>query len=245
MKQISILAAGLLLAATARAGYRLPVGESAVYRIQWGPLHCGTSTIRCEEVELGGERLVRVRVRVQSNWLVSTLYPVDDTVDCYIDPETMQSIRLEKCTSEGGFVCRDVLEFDRTNNVARWTSHSDNISTNYPIPPGACDAVSFIYAFRRHAFEEAESRSFPLVVDTRVHGIAVRATERDGKKVGGIGRVPCLRYGVEPERDDLFVRKIPQAIWLTDDDRKILVRMDVQVPVGRARIVLDQYTPPD
>jgi hypothetical protein len=56
--------------------------------------------------------------------------------------------------------------------------------------------------------------------------------------------VVCRKYVVVPKRDDLFVRKIPKEIWLSEDERKIMVRMDVQVPVGRARIVLEDYVPP-
>lgn len=234
----------LLLPCLACAEYRFPIGERAIYRIEWGLLNCGTSTISCDEVEVDGNPLIRIRIRVKSNWLVSTVYPVDDTVDCFIDPETQLSVRVEKNTSEGGFICRDVLTIDRDNNTASWTSHSDNISTNYPIEAGACDAVSFLYDFRKYDFENDTSRSFNIVVDTALHGINITSGGTDKKKFADSGKTQCREYLVEPRRDDLFVRKIPKAIWLTEDDRKILVRMDVRVPVGKARIVLDEYIPP-
>ena len=244
MRLFAGILALLITAAQVSAEYRYPIGEQATYKIEWGIFSCGTSTIDCEEVEMDGRNLIRIRIRVKSNWLVSTIYPVDDTVDCYIDPETQLSVRVEKNTSEGGFICRDVLEIDRENNTASWTSHSDNISTNYAIEAGACDAVSFLYDFRKYAFENGTSRHFNIVVDTALHGISITAGKTDVKKVGESGKVECRKYLVEPKRDDLFVRKIPKAIWLTEDARKILVRMDVQVPVGKARIVLDEYTPP-
>ena len=244
MRLFPVILALLIPAAQASAEYRYPIGEQATYKIQWGILSCGTSTIGCEEVDMDGKNFIRIRIRVKSNWLVSTIYPVDDTVDCYIDPETQLSVRVEKNTSEGGFICRDVLEIDRENNMVSWTSHSGNISTNYPIEAGACDAVSFLYDFRKYDFNNGTSRSFNIVVDTALHGINITAMETDEKKVGDSGKVECRKYLVEPKRDDLFVRKIPKAIWLTEDDRKILVRMDVQVPVGKARIVLDEYIPP-
>jgi hypothetical protein len=236
----------LLLASVvgAKAEYRFPVGERAIYKIEWGLLNCGTSTISCDEVKVAGRNLIRIRIRVKSNWLVSTLYPVNDTVDCFIDPETQLSVRVEKSTSEGGFICRDVLEIDRENNTAAWTSHSDNINTNYPIEAGACDAVSFLYDFRKYDFKDDKSRNFNIVVDTALHGINITAGGTEEKKVGESGKAECRKYLVEPKRGDLFVRKIPKAIWLTEDDRKILVRMDVRIPVGKARIVLNEYIPP-
>ncbi|MBN2161581.1 MAG: DUF3108 domain-containing protein [Pontiellaceae bacterium] len=223
---------------------RFPIGEQATYSIHWGLLNCGTSTFRCEEIEENGKTMIRVRVQARSNWLVSTIYPVEDTVDCYIDPATGQSVRLEKSTSEGEKICRDILTIDRENNTAEWISESDNISTNYPIEAGACDAVSFLYAFRAHAFTPDVPQPFSIVVDTALHGITITAGGTDRKKVGALGKVLCRRYTVAPERDDLFVRKIPQMIWLSDDERKILIRMDLKVPVGKARIELDEYIPP-
>lgn len=244
MKSLFCMLVLLTAVAYAAAEYRFPIGEQAIYRIEWGLFSCGTSTISCDEVELEGESLIRIRIRVKSNWLVSTIYPVDDTIDCYIDPETQLSVRVEKNTSEGNFVCRDILEIDRENNTALWTSHSGNITTNYPIEAGSCDAVSFLYDFRKYAFERGVTRDFNIVVDTALHGIRVTAGKTDEKKVGEFGKTECRKYVVEPQRDDLFVRKVPEAIWLTEDSRRIMVRMDVQVPVGKARIVLDEYIPP-
>jgi hypothetical protein len=233
-----------LIASSAFAGYRYPVGERAVYKIMWGPLSCGTSIISCDEIELGGQPLIRIRIQAKSNKLVSTIYPVDDMVDCFIDPKTSLSVRLEKHTSEGGFVCKDILRLNREENTAFWVSQSGNISTNYPIDAEACDAVSFLYAFRQHDFQKNEARNFRIAVDSALHGITITAKGTDSKKIGNAGEVACRKYIARSHRDDLFVRKIPEEIWLTDDDRKILARMDVKVPVGKARIVLVDYTPP-
>ena len=195
-------------------------------------------------VEWNGREMIRLRVEAKSNRLVSTIYPVDDTVDCYIDPETGESVRIEKWTSEGDTICRDILELDRENNRANWISESGNITTNYTIEAGACDAVSFLYAFRAHCFDENPVQDFNIVVDTALHGITIHAGQTSTTTVQGLGDMKCRRYTVEPRRDDLFVRKIPKAIWLTETGRKILVRMDIKVPVGHARIVLDTYNPP-
>ena len=234
----------LMHPAPLRADPGFPVGEEAHYTIHWGLLNCGTTSFSCEEVEWNGKPMIRVRVRAKSNWLVSTIYPVDDIVDCYIDPESGQSVRIEKNTSEGDKICKDILLLDREKNMAHWTSESDNITTNYPIEAGVCDAVSFLYEFRQHGFDNTDTRNFKLVVDSALHGISINAGRRETKTAGRGGEVICRRYTVQPKRDDLFVRKIPKTIWLSEDDHKIMVRMDLKVPVGKVRVVLDKYVPP-
>ncbi|VGO22549.1 DUF3108 domain-containing protein [Pontiella sulfatireligans] len=244
MSRFFSIIGSLLIAVAATAEYRFPVGERITYSIHWGLISCGTSTISCDEVELDGRQLIRIRITAKSNWLVSNLYPVNDRVDCFIDPVTKLSVRLEKNTSEGGFKCKDILCIDRESNTANWISESVGITTNYPVAARACDAVSFLYAFRYHEFAADEAREFNIAVDAALHGITITAGKAAGKKVGEEGEASCRKYTVTPKRDDLFVRKIPRGIWLTEDKRKILVRMDIKVPVGKVRIVLDKYIPP-
>ena len=192
-------------------------------------------------MEINDQPLIRIRIQAKSNWLVSSIYPVDDTVDCFIDPATKLSVRLEKSTYEGGFVCKDILLLDRKNNIARWNSQSLNISTNYPIESDSCDAVSFLYLLRQFDFKEGESRKFKMAVDTALHGLTITAKNTDRKKIGEFGKAICRKFIVTPKRDDLFVRKIPKEIWITSDDRKIMAKMVVKVPVGKVRIILDEY----
>lgn len=244
MKRALTIALSLLLPLAAQADrYRFPIGEKAVYGVHWGLIPCGTTTIGCDRVRVGEKDLIRIRVRAKSNGLVATVYPVDDTVDCYIDPATQESVRLEKNTSEGGFICKDVLQLDRVLHRAQWDSESHNISTNYPIEVGTCDAVSFLYAFRQYDFTAGQSRDFNLAVDTALHGVTITAAKTDHKKIGETGKVLCRKYIATPKRDDLFVRKIPKEIWITEDDRKIMAKMVVKVPVGNVRLVLKTYIP--
>lgn len=246
-KHIILLVVTCLAAAVAGAEpacRRFPVGEKLTYKIYWGLLPCGKTTMSCEMVEVDGEDLIRIRATARSNWLISRLYPVNDVVDCYIQPATQLSMNLLKNTSEGGFICKDTLSFDRVHNTAQWTSESANISTNYPIDEGTCDAVSFLYRLRSYKFDDRQSRYFRLAVDNLLHGITVTAEGCAPHRAGALGKVHCRKFVTVPDRPDLFVRKIPEEIWVTDDDRRIMVRMTARIPVGRVRVVLDEYQPP-
>lgn len=219
----------------------LPVGEQLTYKIMWGFLPVGKTIISCNETLDQGTPCIRIRVEAKSNNLISTLYPVNDRIDCYIDPETRLPTRVEKLTVEGGFVCDDTLRFDRENLCAHWESRSASISTNYPIQSDTLDVGAFLYAMRSIPFTLNESKSFNIAVDGVLHGLNIKAKERKVLKCGSDKqKVSCTRFAVEPERSDLFVRKIPGDIWVTDDERRIMVKMKASVPVGHVSIVLDK-----
>lgn len=223
---------------------RFPVGEQAIYKIKWGPLPCGTMQMNCDRIERNGKEQIRIRVRAKSNALAGTIYPVDDCVDCYIDPQTGLSTLVKKQTSEGGFICDDTLSFNRTDNHATWISHSANISTNYPITAGALDAVSFLFAVRNADFLPDQPQDFDIVVDHAQQGITITADKTDRKKIAE-EKVLCRRFTVKPKQDGLFVRKIPGEMWITEDRQRLLARMTLRTPAGRAKVVLHEYRPPN
>jgi hypothetical protein len=235
-----------LCAHTLAASQPFPIGEQAIYKIKWGPITCGRMQMNCDLVQKDGTEQIRIRVTVKSGLLAGTLYPVDDQVDCYIDPATGLSTRLEKQTNEGGFICNDLLTIDRLKNQANWVSHSANITTNYPITAGALDAVSFLFAVRQADFTPDQPQDFDMVVDHAQQGITITAEQdTDRKKIADGDKVLCRKFSVKPKRDDLFVRKIPGEMWITEDARRILARMTLRTPAGWAKVILDEYRPPN
>lgn len=222
-------------------GIDYPVGERLTYRILWGFIPVGYAAISCEEVPGDTTPLIRIRVEAKSNRLISALYLVNDRIDSYIDPESGLPVRVEKKTSEGGYVCDDTLWFDRKNLLARWQSRSASIETNYPISSDTLDVAAFLYALRSVSFKLNEPELFNIATDGYLHGLTITAQEKKQMDIGsGNERKWCIRFSAIPERSDLFVRKIPDDIWVTDDARRIMVQMRTKIPVGHVLVVLDE-----
>ena len=54
-----------------------------------------------------------------------------------------------------------------------------------------------------------------------------------------------MRLRIESEREGLFVRKIPGAVWISSESPHVVVQMQVKVPVGSVRAVLERGAPGD
>ncbi len=220
---------------------RYPVGEQLSYRILWGFLPVGRTTITCEKISENGASRIRVRVEAKSNRLVSTLYPVNDRIDCYIDPLTGLPLRVEKRTSEGKVRCDDTLWFDHKNLVARWESRSADVTTNYPIYSDTLDTGAFLYALRSTSFKLNKPKTFHIAADAFLHGLSITACEQKMMKTKlDTEKIQCTRFSVVPKRNDLFVNKTPEEVWVADDERRVMVKMKTKTPLGNVRIVLDE-----
>ena len=240
VRLLSILLALPVLASSA-VNIHYPIGETLSYRVYWGFLPVGRSTVRCESILQDGIPLIRIRVEAESNRLVSTLYPVQDRVESYIDRKSGLPLWIEKQTLEGGYECNDTLRFDRDGLMAHWESRSASITTNYPIQLDTLDVAAFLYALRSCRLSPDHPESFQIAVDGILHPITIRAEEEKRIKIASEKiSTACTRYSVTPMRPDLFVRKIPDDIWVSNDERRVLVKMTVRTPAGKARIVLDR-----
>jgi hypothetical protein len=248
MKRRLFFSAMLLLCAqnvTAQA-VDYPIGEKLTYRIMWGLFPVGHTVIQCDEMSLNGTDVIRIRVEAKSNSLVSTLYPVNDRIDSFISRETGLPFRIEKRTSEGDCICDDVLQLNHSEGIATWESQSASISTNYLIHSDTLDVAAFLYAIRTASFAIGKAEQFHIAVDGALHGLTIVPEQKKMMQTGlSDKKIPCTRYSVVPDRDDLFVRKIPSDMWVADSSRRVLIRMKAKTPVGSVRIVLDRVETSD
>lgn len=239
-----ILGAILLLGTLARAEYRYPIGERATYKIQWGLATAGELQISCNKTNLNNQSLIHIRVRARSNWLLSSIYPIDETADCFIDPQTRHSVLLIERSGNLTDSLPDRSAFDRINNTVQWSPAGASAPTIFSIKNGSYDAVSFLYAFRQFHYQPDEKHAFDVVIDDTQHNVSVEAGGTSRKRIKSVGKVMCRRYSTQPQREHSLLRKIPSELWLTDDERKILTLMILKIPKGHVRLVLDDYEPP-
>ena len=215
-----------------------PVGETLTYRLYWGPLPVGEaqSSTRWEE-EDGQKRLV-IRFTARSNRVVEKIYPVDIRIESVVDPVRFLPLRLVKQTSEGSHIGDDRLSLDQDRGVAKWEDFHGNRVSEYPIAPGTHDFVSFMFDLRRHSLETGKTIAYPIAHEDRTQSVSITVGNRDLVRLPGQGAVPSLLLNLSGETADLFVRKVPGEVWVSDDARRVVTIMYLTVPVGRVKCLL-------
>ena len=97
----SSLVAQVALAQPAR---QIRVGERFSFHGRWFGIPVGTGWIEVKELtSIDGRPAYHIEAQGHSNALLSTFYPIHDTLHSYVDAETLQPLRFEKYQREGHY----------------------------------------------------------------------------------------------------------------------------------------------
>jgi len=230
------LATALLTAAAARADERpFGPGERLTFRITYLHLLAGRAWLSVESPAKGGGAL-RFVEEARSEGFFAWLFRfrVDDRTIAEWDPGTGCSRGIEKHLREGKVARDQTVRFDAETSTAI-VSDPKVAATRFDVEPCILDVLSALYVTRLRGVSEDSALELPVFDNGKRFELGVRLVGRDtldlpaplGPRVKALVVEPQLAEGT-----GLFVRKGRLQIWLTDDARRIPVRMRSKVPVG-------------
>ena len=234
--------APLLLAAALPFG----PGEKIVFKISYAHLTGGHATVSVEGDS--GSPVLRFVAEARSHGFFAWLFhfKVEDRTVARFDPELGCSLGIEKHLREGRAARDQVVQIDPATGVAEVADKKIK-ETRFELEPCALDVLSALYVARIRGVPEAEPLLLPVFDNGKRYVLRVRFMGRDrldlpaplGRKVPTVIVEPQLAEGT-----GLFVKKGRLLLWLTDDARRLPVRMKSAVAIGSVGADVESYTPP-
>lgn len=218
------------------AGQRLP--ENFVYYIFWSGIRAGKATMDFENTAEG----VKITSHETSAAFVSLFYKVDDTTQTtlYSDgfPKSYTiSIsegrhRREKATSF------DVPAQDGKQKVV-YRNILDNEKVEFELERKAYDALSALYELRKRPLKIGEIEYIDIFEDKKTWKTEVQVIKKE--KI----RVPAGEFNtilIKPmfKSEGLFLKKGDVYIWLSDDEKRIPVMIEIQTKAGNFKVKLSE-----
>lgn len=226
------------------AGFNWPIGEKITYKIYWGFIPVGTATGWTEWTEFEGRKLLAIRMRTVSNKFVEKIYPVNDTIESLVNPDTFLPVRFSKDMSEGDRKYKEVTTFDRTNLVAHWESKLTGKKRQYPIEAQTRDIPSLMYYLRTQTFTVGQREHFRVQADEKVYDLWLNILKKEKVDTPNYGDVASIKVEPEAAFNGLFVRKGRLWVWLSDDARCLASQIEASIPVANVHAVLIQVEGP-
>jgi uncharacterized protein DUF3108 len=226
----------LLLALLPAAALAERVPERLNYSLSWGVVPVGTASQEISD-EGDGRRIVST---ARSNAWLSAFYPVDDRTESRLSrqgPFPGESRSFRMLFKEGPRTRDREIVFDQ---AARKATYRDRLGTEQVVVPlveNTFDIYASFYHVRFLPLEVGKSTEIHVLDGKELQRLQVRVLKRE--KV----RVPAGRFNtilVEPmiKAEGVFEGKGGLLIWLTDDERRIPVKVQTKVRVGSVTAVL-------
>lgn len=214
-------------------------GERLVFELSWFKLKGGTAVMEvAEEAEVQGRKAYQISAVTTSNKFVDTFHKVRDRVDSFVYADNLASYRFKVYQEEGRFRRGKEIDFNYAKETANYTV--DKETTYYPIPAFVQDALSSLYYLRTRKLVIGKSVIIDVFDDKKLWQVEVQVIgkERIRTPAGEFDTLlikPLLKF------EGIFQRKGDVYIWLTDDSRKMPVRMRSKIVIGSISADLVEY----
>jgi hypothetical protein len=221
----------------------LAVGESLTYDLSWGGIPAGAATLAVEgRTEAKGRLAVRLVATARSNKLVDAFYKVRVWAESVFDCAGRYSHRFEQRAQEGRRRRERLYTFDVDGQAVR-REQAGEPAQLFPLLAPAHDPFTTLYEMRTRPLEVNVPVYLEAFEGRRRWDVEVQVLRRERVKVaaGSFDTIvikPILKF------EGVFVQKGDLYVWLTDDERRMPVKMESEVRIGAVTAELASFVRP-
>jgi len=214
-------------------------GERLVFDVGYSFITAGEAVMSVPKMDtLFGRPAYQVLFTVNSTKTFSWIYKVDDRYETILDAKGMFPWHFTQRVREGSFNRDFEAWFDQSNNIA----YANN--KQYPVPPYVHDAVSAFYFIRTLDYSKSrvgEKLTLQNFFRDTTYVLSVKFLGRQRIEVDA-GTFDCIIVEPLMKEGGLFKSEGRVLIWLTDDERKIPVKVSTKVVIGSIESELREYS---
>ena len=204
------------------------VGERLTFSVDYGFIHAGTALMTIENItKMHGRECYHITSWAFSSGAFAVFFKVRDKIDTYVDTEGIFSWRSEKHLREGKYKADRVYDLYQLRGVSRNAVNGDTLT----IPPFIQDALSSLYYVRTQPLEIGDLFRIPHFDNGKVYDLGLKVHKKEKIKVPAGSFQTIL---VEPlmASEGIFKKEGRMKVWLTDDERRIPVKMTSKIAIG-------------
>jgi hypothetical protein len=216
------------------------VPEKLIYDLTWAGINAGTASL---EVVEDGDKMRIISTARSATWL-SVFYTVDDRVESILFKKTStplfgQPVNYRLKIREGRHRKDKEVTFDLENGKAVYIDHLENEKKEFDMPAFVFDPISSFYYLRNHRLVVGESVYVNIFDSKKIWNVEVQVLRKE-KVTLPIGTFDTIVIKPLMKSEGIFYRKGEIFIWLTDDIKRIPVKMQTKVAVGYITATLVQ-----
>jgi hypothetical protein len=198
--------------------------EELVFRVEFLGMTMGYARFSFKgKLVYDGKEVYHLSVRAWTSDFLSVIYPINDTIDYYLDAKTLAPLRQEY-TNFGKKQKDDVAFYDQEKGkiVYRY-KHNGEVRKQVDVPPDVHDPVSVAYYFRTRDLG-AEGRPRNVYAGRKLWRISTKTLGVERIDTAG-GPVDAIVVSPVITREGQAENKGDLRMWMTNDTRHVPVKI--------------------
>ena len=235
--------------------WRFPVGEAATYDVQVAlgrvnaPRPLGEARLAVEGREVvDGVSAYRLALEMEGG--IPFVYQLDDRQVSWVGTGPLRTLRFEEHLRQGDYRRDRLCRMDQ--RAGRYSCFREEEGDwvpiegrrDVPMPEDALDEISLLYLVRSLPLEPGDRYRFDRLFEEDGNPVEIEVLRREEIRVPA-GRFATIVVRPTIRTDGLFGQEGRAEVYITDDERRAIVKIASTMKMGRIDLLLTEYRPGD
>ncbi len=248
-RSIIYLVAGLFCAGRVVASPDPPLdpGEQLKYSVSWAIVPgAGEITVSAEPAATAGQ--LKITSETSTRGLARFLLPFDAAADSLYDVKSGRLLSLHERSQTRGKHAEHMVTFDYVDRQAIYAEMGATIPRYLSMPTagGPSDLITALLETRNWNLKPGESRDALVLFNDDFYQLTIHAVRYEDVSTD-LGDFHTLV--LEPRMDKtapkgMFRKGSTVRVWISQDQRRLPVKFEVEFNIGTGTATLESYVPP-
>lgn len=202
------------------------IKESFSYDIYWVGIYVGNALFEV----LIDNGMVKMTSQAHSASFISKFYEVEDYAESTVVNGLPANFRIRQ--HEGKYRSDKETVFNSGNNKIIFFNYLNNTRDEHTVDKTMWDVISGFYYLRGRPLEPGKTVFVDVFDSNKFLKVGVDVLRKERIKSPGAGEINAVVVKLLLRSEGLFQSKGDILIWLSDDNRKIPLRVETKVPLG-------------
>lgn len=212
------------------------INEEMKFNIYWMGIYAGSASLSVN----GESESIRIFSRVNSAPFISNFYHVDDRAESIIENGKPKYFRLVQI--EGKYRGDKETRFDYDSGEIVFINHLKNkMSIHRGINKIYMDVLSGFFYFRTLRLDKNKPIFIDIFDSDRFATVEIKILKEESIENSDGKEIKALLVKPELTTEGLFRRRGEILIWISNDERKIPLKIETKVSIGKITAELKEY----
>ncbi len=215
------------------------VGEKATFNVSYFNVVAGQIDLEVKPfAEVNGQKAYHFEINARSNSFFSRIYKVEDKAVTYLTYDDLKPLNLQISIKESKQLAETRTLFDwKAMKATYWQKRitkekgEQNKKVDWALEPYIQNVISAAFYMRVFTYEPGKTLAFRVADEGKNITFKGECLRREKLKTE-IGELDTIVIKPQVTVDGAFKPVGDILVWLTDDDRKFIVRIESKIRIG-------------